>query len=99
MSNAPAVMRSIARMQPGDHYCGIYRTDDDHRRLIIDFVRDGVERHERMLYVVNLQTATQLRDLLDGAGIPVDELLSSRQLIVLTASEAYLKGESSSRRR
>jgi hypothetical protein len=45
-----------------------------------------------MLYIVNLQTAAQLRELLAGAGLPVDELLASGQLVVLTAGEAYLKG-------
>lgn len=85
-----AVLPSISRMHPGDHYCGIYRTDEDHRALIIDFVRDGVARGEKMLYLVNLQTAAQLRATLEAAGLPVDELVQKRQLVILAAREAYL---------
>jgi hypothetical protein len=79
-------------MQPGDHYCGIYRTDDDHRALVVDFVRDGVARGEKMIYIVNLQTAAQLRATLEQAGVPVGELVDKGQLVILTAKDAYLRG-------
>ena len=85
------VLPAIARMQPGDHYCGIYRTDEDHRAIIADFVRDGVARHEKMFYLVNLQTVDQLRATLVAAGIAVDQLIESGQLLILTAREAYLR--------
>lgn len=86
-----SVLPSIARMHAGDHYCGIYRTDADHRRLIVDFIQQGVERHEKILYIVNLQTAAQLRALLGAAGVEVDALLERRQLAILTAKESYLQ--------
>jgi hypothetical protein len=86
-----SVLPAIAHMQPGDHYCGIYRTDEDHRAIIVDFVRDGVARGEKMFYLVNLQTAEQLRSTLSGAGIPVDELIEKGQLVIMTANEAYLR--------
>lgn len=86
-----SVLPAIAHMQPGDHYCGIYRTDDDHRAIIADFVRDGVARAEKMFYLVNIQTAEQLRATLAAAGIAVDELIDRGQLVILTAREAYLR--------
>lgn len=89
---ASGMLPSIARMHAGDHYCGIYRTDADHRRLILDFIRQGIARNEKMLYIVNLQTAAQLRALLSSADICVDALTERRQLVILTAKESYLKG-------
>lgn len=91
MHSDTPVLPSIAQMHCGDHYCGIYRTDDDHRAIITDYVRDGVRRHEKMFYIVNIHTAVQLRDLLAQAGIEVDALLQSKQLTIVTAKEAYLK--------
>ena len=85
------VLPSIACMRPGDHYCGIYRTDEDHRALVLDFIRQGCARNEKMLYIVNLQTAAQLRARLDVAKLDVDALLERRQLVILTAKEAYLQ--------
>lgn len=86
-----AILPSLARMRAGDHYCGIYRTDEDHRRLVIDFVRVGIEKREKMLYIVNIQTAAQLRQTLLTAGLDPDGLVERGQLLMLTAKEAYLK--------
>lgn len=84
------VLPSIARMHAGDHYCGIYRTDEDHRRIIVDFVREGVARGEKMMYLVNIHTAAHLEKVLSDAGIDVPPLLASGQLTVLAAKDAYL---------
>jgi hypothetical protein len=89
-ANEP-ILPSIARMHSGDHYCGIYRTDEDHRAIIVDYIRQGVAKHEKMFYIVNIQTASQLKATLAAANIAVDELVDSGQLVILTAKEAYLK--------
>jgi hypothetical protein len=78
-------------MQPGDHYCAMYRTDEDHRAVIVDFIKEGIARNEKMFYLVNLQTAEQLRTTLTAAGIDVQGLLDKGQLVILTAKEAYLR--------
>ncbi|MET0536168.1 MAG: MEDS domain-containing protein [Steroidobacter sp.] len=85
-----APLSALERMQPGDHYCGIYRSDADHRRIIVDFIRIGIERNEKMLYLVNLQTAEQLKSLLSSAGIDVNALVDKGQLVIATAKEVYL---------
>jgi hypothetical protein len=88
---ATDVLPSMARMHAGDHYCGIYHTDDDHRAIVVDFVRQGVARGEKMLYIVNILTAAQLTSMLGEAGIEVNSLLDKGQLVILTAKDAYLK--------
>jgi hypothetical protein len=87
----PPTVPSISRMQPGDHYCGIYRTDEDHRALVVGFVQDGVARGEKMFYIVNIQTAAALKQLLQDAGLNVHSLVDKGQLVILTAKDAYLK--------
>lgn len=78
-------------MQPGDHYCGIFRSDDEHRRVSIDFVRLGIERNEKMLYIVNLVSAVQLKAMLTSAEIDVDALVDKGQFVIMTAKETYLQ--------
>jgi hypothetical protein len=85
------MLPAISHMQPGDHYCGIYRTDEDHRAIIVDFVKQGIARDEKMFYLVNMQTAEQLKATLAAAGIEVDALIEKGQLVILTAKEAYLR--------
>lgn len=87
----PTVLPAIARMRPGDHYCGIYRSDADHRAIIVDFVREGARRGEKIFYLVNLQSAEQLRATLQAAGIDVEPLVERGQLVIVTAKEAYLR--------
>jgi hypothetical protein len=91
MSANDQILPSVARMQPGDHYCGIYRTDEDQRAFVIDYIREGVRKHEKMLYIVNVQTAEHLKRTLAQAGIDVEGLVQAGQLVILTAKEAYLK--------
>lgn len=85
------LLPAIAQMRPGDHYCGIYRSEEDHRRLVADFVRGGVLLGEKILYLLNLQTVAQLTETLERAGIDVAGLLARKQLVISTAKEAYLK--------
>jgi hypothetical protein len=91
MTHPHQSLPSIANMHAGDHYCGIYRTDEDHRALVIEFIRHGVERNEKMLYIVNIQTAAQLKATLEGGGIAPEELTQKGQLVILTAKDAYMK--------
>ena len=81
----------IDRMQPGDHYCGIFRTDEDHRAIIADFIRAGVARNEKVLYILNVTTVDQLTATLSSVGIDVEGLLAKGQLVLVTAKETYLK--------
>lgn len=85
------ILPAIAGMNPGDHYCGMFRTDEDHRAIIVDFVREGVLRNEKIFYLVNLQTTEQLAGTLRAAGIDVDTLVGKTQLVIMTAKEAYLR--------
>src|SRR5262249_21784725 len=86
-----SVLPAIAAMKPGDHYCGIFRTDEDQRTITIDFVRDGVARGEKMFYVVNVQSAEHIRASLARADIDAGALIDKGQLVILTAKDAYLK--------
>jgi hypothetical protein len=89
-ANEP-ILPSVARMAPGDHYCGIYRTDEDQRAFIIDYIREGARKNDKMFYIVNVQTAAQLKQTLASAGIDVDGLVEKGQLVIATAQEAYLR--------
>jgi hypothetical protein len=82
---------SIGRMQPGDHYCGIYKSDEDHRALVVDFIRQGVAAGEKIVYVVNLETAAQLKAMLAAAALDIESLIARGQLVILTARDVYLR--------
>lgn len=86
-----ALPSAAPRLRHGDHSCGVYRTDEDHQALILDFVGQGVEENEKIFYIVNLLTAARLRSILEEGGIAVEPLMAKGQLVVLTAKQAYLR--------
>jgi hypothetical protein len=85
------ILPAITQMNPGDHYCGIFRSDEEHRAVIVDFVRDGVARNEKIIYLVNINTVEYVRSMLGDAGIEVDALIDKGQLAIVSARDAYLK--------
>lgn len=82
---------SIAAIQPTDHYCGIYSTEEEHSALVCEFVRQGVERDEKILYLADLHSMAEMRTILIGAGIAVDALVAKGQLAILAAADVYLE--------
>lgn len=87
--NAP-ILPALESMQPGDHYCGIFRSDAEQRQITVDFVRLGMERNEKMLYLVNIQSVEQLKQTLGAAGIDAQALIDEGRLAILVAKEVYL---------
>lgn len=83
--------RSMAAMQPGDHYCGIYGAEEEHAAVFAEFVRQGIERDEKILYLADMHSVAEVRGTLLAAGIDADKLVRIGQLSIQTASDVYLK--------
>lgn len=84
----PAGLRDLS---PGDHVCFIYETDEEHRTLLTSFIMDGLERNERVLYIVDTSTAENIILWLGKASVDAEPLLDSGQLLVLDQDEACAK--------
>jgi signal transduction histidine kinase len=50
-------LRTIADLEPGDHLCCIYETEEEHRAVLTPFLRRGLERGEKVVYIVDARTA------------------------------------------
>ena len=79
--------RTIADLGPGDHLCCLYETGDEHRAVLTPFLRQGLERGEKVVYIIDAHTAeTVLGYLLD-----VETYLARGQLVILTCDDTYLR--------
>jgi len=78
-------------LQPGDHLCCLYGIDEDHRALLSWFFRQGLERGDKVRYIVDChpQKAAQAHFL--DTGFDPQPYLASGQLGVLTLDETYMK--------
>lgn len=81
----------LSDLGPGDHLCCIYGTEEEHRALITPFLLLGLQRGEKVLYIVDARTAEEILGYLRCEGADVDACLESGQLRVLSASDSYMR--------
>jgi response regulator RpfG family c-di-GMP phosphodiesterase len=56
--------RTIADLGPGDHLCCLYETEEEHRAVLTPFLRQGLERGEKVVYIVDTRTGEAILDYL-----------------------------------
>lgn len=74
-----------------DHFAHIYETPAEKFGAAIPFIRHGLERGERVLYVIDESTEAEVRDAMRDAGLDVDPALAAGALTFHTAQETYLR--------
>lgn len=84
-------LRTLEDLKPGDHLCFLYETEEEHRAVLTPFLRQGLERGEKVVYVVDAHTAETILGYLRDDGVDVEPYLIRGQLSILTHNEAYLR--------
>jgi len=82
--------QKIKQLKPGDHLCCIYETEQEHRALLTPFMRQGLDRGEKIVYIVDARSAEQILSYLREVGLDVKDYLNSGQLKVLLVDESYM---------
>jgi PAS domain S-box-containing protein len=82
----------IEKLRPGDHLCCLYRTDQEHRELLTRFLRIGLERNEKVFYIVDARTAETVIGYLEDDGVDVAQYLERGQFVILSVGESYMSG-------
>jgi signal transduction histidine kinase len=74
-----------------DHFALIYDSEAELYRATVPFVRQGLERGEQVLYVLDERSEAEVVDTLRARGIDVDEALASGALRFETVEDTYLR--------
>jgi signal transduction histidine kinase len=82
----------LSRVQPGDHICLIYESPDEQMAAAVPFVKDGLARSERCVYIVDERTAAEVEAALAAAGVDVPRAVEAGALVLATQRETYLRG-------
>ena len=77
----------FARLLPGDHACWFFRSAREQRAGVRAFVRQGLDRHGKVLYLADTMPPPGVADDLRLAGLDPDRLVARGQLL-LHAPEA-----------
>jgi len=92
MEHSHRPVKTFTDIQPGDHLCCIYSTDEEHRAVLTPYLRAGLERNERVFYIVDARTRDTVINYLKTDGIDVDYYLDKGQFTILTVADSYMKG-------
>src|SRR5450756_2608723 len=68
-ASCTCTFKSIEDLQPGDHLCYIYDTEEEHRELLTPYLKNGLDKHEKVIYIVDARTAETVLDYLRDAGV------------------------------
>ncbi|MBU7048254.1 MAG: PAS domain S-box protein [Theionarchaea archaeon] len=90
-SQSVNLVEALKKLNPHDHLCLVYDTEEEWYSAIITFIALGLERNEKCIYVVDTHTANQICDYLREEGINVDAVEASGQLVILHETEAYTR--------
>ncbi len=85
----PGSERTIAALNPGNHLCLIYGSEREHREALTPFLRQGLERGEKVVCILNLHSPEAILDYLKQDGLDPLPYLASGQLALLSSNEAY----------
>jgi two-component system, sensor histidine kinase PdtaS len=81
---------SESRAGSESHAAFIYQTDEEHRKLLAWFLRQGLERHERVIYIHDVLPAHVITAFLESDVQEAGACLASGQLSILGTGETYI---------
>ncbi|HSS77006.1 MAG TPA: MEDS domain-containing protein [Thermoanaerobaculia bacterium] len=80
----------VARLQPGDHLCLIYRSAAEQTAALISFFKAGLNAGERCFFVGPTPSARRLERGLESAGVAVETERARGALVLVTRREDWL---------
>lgn len=79
-------------LQTHRHVCAFFRSPDEFYAVLLPFIKEGFDRHERALHIVDPKLRQEHVRRLEGVGIDTAAAEASRQLELRVWEEAYLRG-------
>jgi hypothetical protein len=73
------------------HVCAFFSTDEEEYRVLLPFIKDGLECGDKAVHVVNPHQHDEHLHRLDAAGIDSATALQAGQLDIKINTEAYLR--------
>ncbi|HWN40901.1 MAG TPA: MEDS domain-containing protein, partial [Thermoanaerobaculia bacterium] len=82
--------RRIGRLRQGDHLCLIYDSADEKLAALVPFLRTGLARDERSLFLGMLPGCRAIEHTLVSEGIPVGHEIDRGALVLLSDRDSWL---------
>jgi hypothetical protein len=74
------------------HVCAFFNGPDEEQRVLKPFIKEGLDRGERSLHIVDPQAVDDYLRRLRASEIPVDDAVGTGQLQVVAWNDAHIRG-------
>jgi PAS domain S-box-containing protein len=85
------LIAALEQLGPHDHFCSIYESPQEHYAVAVPFIRIGLDRGEKCIYIADDGKVGDVREAMQSDGIDVDRAISSNALVLVTKEQAYLE--------
>jgi signal transduction histidine kinase len=85
------LLTALEQLARHDHLCSIYESSDEHFAVAVPFIRIGLDRGEKCIYVADDGTEAVVRDAMRADGIDVERAIATDCLVLEKKEAAYLK--------
>ncbi|MBI5305642.1 MAG: PAS domain S-box protein [Chloroflexi bacterium] len=88
MTDAPSTLTDLG---PGDHLCLLYADEYEHRTILTPFIRQGLERDEKVVCIVDADGGKTILGYLREDGLLVEPFIERGQFELLITHDAYMR--------
>jgi transcriptional regulator with GAF, ATPase, and Fis domain len=85
------LITALEQIGPHDHLCSIYGSQEEHFAVAIPFIRIGLDRGEKCIYIVDDGAEDSVRQAMYAEGIDVERATASKSLVLTAKDQSYLK--------
>ncbi|NLT22953.1 MAG: PAS domain S-box protein [Syntrophorhabdus sp.] len=75
-------MTRLRSLKPGDYHCFLYESESEANAFALSFIRQGLDKREKIIYFAADHSADDLLESLRQSGIDVDSVMTAGQLQV-----------------
>jgi PAS domain-containing protein len=90
-AQATPLITALEQLGPHDHFCSIYESPQEHYAVAIPFIRIGLDRGEKCIYIADDGRVDDVRQAMQSEGIDVERAIASKALVLTTKEQAYLE--------
>jgi len=86
------MLAALDSLQPGDHVCCVYETEEELRAVVEPYLAQGLEASEKIVYISDIRTPRIVAEWLSKRGMDPDRYFQSGQLKMLGPEDSYIYG-------
>ncbi|MGE5499039.1 MAG: MEDS domain-containing protein, partial [Syntrophothermus sp.] len=82
---------AIKGLNVHDHICSIYETREEQTLAVIPYIKNGLERKEKCIYIADENSIDEVVDFLKADIPEIHEAMAGNSLVIIGKDESYLR--------